>query len=526
MKDDTKASKPFAYDFIVAVATGRGAVTFWLLFGLFHALFRISYSGTLALDDSTASELVQAFALGYQARQPPLHEWLLWSAQQLVGTGIQSFLLVRYALIAALGYSVFMATRHAVRDDRFAALASLSIAINYQIGWTFHESGTQTILLSIALFCTFDAVVRFVGRASLRHALWLGAAVGLGFLSKHSYPLFLVSLALAVLSLSDLRGKLDVRLLFVSAAVALVLVSPYLVWLAQVGGDVIAASRATLIHEQLDYLTRTSRGLTRFLRSALAFWLPWIVLIALIAPPAFRRAPASAAPPTAAERLAWRTMAIAVALALIGLVAIGATNLSERYMYPLLLIAPIYVFARIDRLAVTDLRIAKLGVLFVWGAIAVLIVRVVSVMDNRVTRTDPFHTLIPFDRLASELRVQGLAEGTAFVADIRIAGNLRATLPGLRVITSDTYRLECPQRRPINERIAFALWTGVEEDARLDALARIKGLPRERIVVPARRTILGPNVPQAWHLVRLDPQAIACARCGTQAGAAQCASGR
>jgi len=526
MAFDRNASKPFAYDFVMAVASARGVVSFWLIFGFLHALFRIGYSSTLALDDSAASELVQALALGYQARQPPLYEWLLWNVQQIAGTGILSFLIVRYVLIAVLGYAIFMAVRHAVRDRRLAALASLSICINYQIGWTFHESVTQTILLSIAMFGTFDAVMRFHTRPSLRHALWLGAAVGIGFLSKHSYALFLLSLTLAAASLPGMRDLLRNRLLLAAAALAFAIVSPYLAWLAQVGGDVVAASRDTLIHERLDYVTRTYNGLTRFFRAMLTFWMPWIVLIAILVPPAFRPAPAAAPPASLAERLAGRTMTIAVALALIGVTAVGATNLGERYMYPLIAIAPIYLFARIDRLAATELRLVKLGVLFVCCAAAVLIVRMFSVVDTGIAKTDPYHTLVPYDRLAAELTARGLAEGTAYVPDIRIAGNVRAALPGVRAITADTFRLECPPRRPADDRIAFALWPGIRNDRRVDALAPIAGLPRERFTVQKRQTILGPLVPEIWTLVRLDGRALACARCGPQADSAQCRAER
>jgi hypothetical protein len=86
------------------------------------------------------------------------------------------------------------------------------------------------------------------------------------------------------------------------------------------------------------------------------------------------------------------------------------------------------------------------------------------------------------------------------------------------VITSDTYRLECPPRRPIDDRVAFAVWADGDEDPRLNVVAPLKGLPRERIVVPARQTIIGPLVPDVWFVARLDPNAIASARCGPHTG--------
>jgi hypothetical protein len=516
--------RPFRERFVAALLTGRGIFIFWLLLGLVHAVYRFGYSSTLALDDSRASELVQSFAWGYEARQPPLYEWLLWCVQQLFGTGIQSFLLVRYLLLAALGCAVFVASCHAVRDKRFAALASLSICANYQIGWSFLEAGTQTIVLSLACFCTFDAVMRFVSRSSLLHAIWLGVAVGMGFLSKHSYPLVLASLALAALSVPDLRHHLRDRRLVISAMVAIVIVLPYVIWLTQVGGDVVASSRDTLIDEPFGHGVRALHGIAKLIGSLFTFPMPWIVIMAIAAPAAFRPAPPSAAPPTSAERLAGRTLAIAVALAAVGIVAIGASNIGERYMYPLLIFGPVYVFARVERCAATEKLVENMGVLFLSCAVAVFCIRVLSVIDNGVTKTDPFHTLVAYDELVKQLEARGLTEGTAFVPNVRIAGNLRAHLPGLRVITSDSFRLQCPPWRLVDERKSFAVWDSGYEDRRVHALVRLDGLRREHFITEGRHSILGGLALQDWTLVRLSPQALACARCAPQSVKNHCNS--
>lgn len=161
-----------------------GVVAFWVAYGVIHAAFRLSTSRALAIDDARASELAQQFSLGYQARQPPLYEWLLWCSQQVFGTGIASDLFVRYTLIAALGLACFGAARAAFKDERWAAAASLSLAASYAVGWSFHEWGTQTILLCIACFATLHAVLRWLEKPSMSGAAWLGVAIGFGLLAK------------------------------------------------------------------------------------------------------------------------------------------------------------------------------------------------------------------------------------------------------------------------------------------------------------------------------------------------------
>jgi Dolichyl-phosphate-mannose-protein mannosyltransferase len=494
---------------VAALLSGRGVLVFWILYGLVHALFRYSYSGTLALDDARASELVQSFALGYQARQPPLYEWLLWSSQQLLGIGIASHLLVRYLLIAALGCAIYAATRHALRDQRLAALASFSLGVGYHIGWTFHESGTQSVLLSVACVCTFDATMRFLARPSLPRTAWLGFALAIGFLSKHSYALFLLGFVLAIASLPEPRRHLRDQRLIVSVLVALVLMSPYLVWLVQVHGSVVAASETALIHGQLGHAARAGLGLARLAWSLPGFLLPWIAFMAILAPAAFARAPASAAPASLAEQLAGRTMVIAALLAAIGIVAVGATNIHERYMHPILILAPVYVFARIDRLAATEKRIFRLAVFVLAGAVAVFCIRVLSLVDNGITETDPFHTFVPYEQFAKELTARGLDQGTLLTPDIRIAGNLHAFLPRLRVITPESYRLVRPPRRPADEKTCFLVWND-GEDWSVNTIVPLKGLKRERIVIDVPHSIFGGFRRGVWWIARLDPQSRPC----------------
>ncbi|HET9718294.1 MAG TPA: glycosyltransferase family 39 protein [Pseudolabrys sp.] len=509
--------------FLARLLTGQGVFVFWLVFGIVHAVYRFSYSGTLALDDSRASELVQSFAWGYQARQPPIYEWMLWCLQQVLGTGILSFLVLRFSLFAALGCAIYMATTHAVRDRRFAALASLSICANYQIGWSFLESGTQSIVLSLTCFCTFDAIMRFASQRSLRHAAWLGFAVGAGFLSKHSYALTLLGMTLAALTLPKLRDRLYSRRLLLSAPIAFLIVSPYVIWLAQAHGDVVASSEDTLITMHAPHLVRSMHGFGKLMVSLVTFSTPWIIVMAVFAPAAFRRAPA-APPPTTAERLAGRTIGICVTLAAMGILAIGATNIGERYMYPLLIMGPLYMLARIERCAGSETLIERLGTFLVCSAAIVFVVRVFSVIDIRVMQPDPYHTLVAYDRLAEELKVRGLVEGSAFVPDVRIAGNLRAVLPGLRVITADSFRLQCPPARPADSRVGFALWDSSDDDPRVTALVPLSGQSRERISIEGRHSILGGRRVQTWTLVRLDANALACARCAPQPNEKICVS--
>jgi 4-amino-4-deoxy-L-arabinose transferase-like glycosyltransferase len=467
----------------------------------------LSFSRTLALDDTRANELAQSLAFGYQSRQPPLYEWLLWTSQQIFGTGLPSHLALRYSLIAALGYSAFLATRAAIRDQRWAAIASLSLVASYPVGWTFHEWATQTILLSIACFLTIAAAIRHLREPSLRTSVELGLAIGLGLLAKFSYPLFLGGLLLAALSMPEARARLADRRLLISLAVAALVILPYAAWLFAVRGNIAGSVAHAMIQTAQPHVVRVALGLKRLATSLPLFLLPWIAFVALLAPAAFRKSAGSA--PGMPERLAGRTMAFAALLAALGVVAIGATNIGERYMHAILMIAPVYVFARVARLAPAEETQRRFVVLILAAAIVVLGIRFLNFIDNGFTRRASKPAFIPYEAFARALNERGLADGTAVAVLVRDAGNLRAFLPNLRVMSPETYRLLPPPRRPSDDRSCILIWVdGLEIEAR--AMAPLDGRPIERIAVRGEPSIFGAPRSASWLVARLDPATPVC----------------
>src|SRR5262245_5860802 len=93
------------------------------------ALYRVAFtiaiaiaSPPLGMDNVVDNVWAQRLQLVYQLRQPPLFDWLLWSVQQLTGTGALSFLLVKDLLMVLTAAFLWGAARFAIRDPRMAAL--------------------------------------------------------------------------------------------------------------------------------------------------------------------------------------------------------------------------------------------------------------------------------------------------------------------------------------------------------------------------------------------------------------------
>lgn len=470
---------------------------------------RLAISPTLTIDDARANELTQTLSIGYQIRQPPLYEWLLWCSQQLLGTGLPSHLLVRYSLVALFGIATFGAVRAAVKDDRWAAAASLSLVFSYPVGWTFHEWGTQTLLLCIACMLTVQAVLTFLERPGFGSAAFVGLALTLGFYAKFSYPLFLAALVLALLSMPDTRRKLaDLRLL-ISLAILAVLFSPYVLWVVSVQGDVVTDISTHLAATTQSHAMRAVRGLGRLALGIPTHLLPWLLFVALLAPAAFLPAPAGTSPASVAERLALRAMIFAVLLAAIGIIAVGATRIGARYMHPLLIIAPIYVFARIVRISPRQDYLHRFGVVAVAAAIVIFGIRFIGATDNPITRKLDRNLLLPFEGLSEALNSRGITEGTIVTPDVREAGNLRAFIPELRVIAADSLRVGRPPRRDSDERSCVLLWAAWQNGRVKDVLEK-ETLTVGEINIPASEKGILASRDGRWLIARLDPQSRLC----------------
>jgi hypothetical protein len=489
-----------------------GVILFWIAYGIAHTILRQNISHTLTLDDSRASELVQNFAPGYQVRQPPLYEWLLWCSQQLLGSGLASHQLVRYSLIAALGIATFGAVRAATKHDRWAALASLSLVFSYPVGWTFHEWATQTILLCIACMATLHGAILFFERGGMREAVLLGLAMALGFYAKFSYPLFLAALLLASLSIEETRRKLANPLLLISCTIVLVLLSPYILWLLKVQGNVATEISGHLIKSRRSHLSRAGTGLLLLAKSLAIFLLPWILFVAMLAPPAFLRRANWTSEAGVIERLVLRAMIVASILAAIGIVAVGATNIAERYMHPVLIVAPVYVFARIVRLADKDQFVRQAAVFAVGAALVIFSIRFIAATDNSITRNASRGLFAPYEQLAKELRQRGIANGTMVTMEVRDAGNLRAFIPELRVIARDSLRAERPPAVTGSTSSCYFLMTSRERDRdkELEAAIARDNLKPETVTATPPKSLLFATRSESWTLVRLPPPSPVC----------------
>lgn len=307
--------------------------------------------------------LVGAWRLGYSSgANPPLFTWLANLALAVIGRPVAAIELVRFAALWLACVFLWRAARPLLADARLAALAGLAPFASIMLGWEalFRYSNTTLLIMSVAF--AFHALVRLDRRPALSSYLLLGAAVGVGLMSKVNFAAFLVALAAGALADSGLRTRLIDRRIFAALGVALVIASPLLVWLATRPNAVLSHGhqRMTLPPSYEGLPVPVSLALDVVVGVA-GVGVPLLVFVALLAPLAFRPGWAVAT----GEVARWQRCIAAHLAALLGLVVVGlllfeVTRLQVHYFFAFDLLL-VLVMLRVAAANLSEARLRWFG---------------------------------------------------------------------------------------------------------------------------------------------------------------------
>ncbi len=308
--------------------TTRGVVAFWLLWCMAFVLMLWAVSPGRTLQDALAAELLQGhLAGGYQLRNPPLYEWLLWGVQQMAGPGPLSYLILRYALIAATGILFYLALRRTIASQPLAAAFSLSLVLFYWFGWEIHHSVSHSLGLLAASLALFIAALAYAERPAAGRALLVGLIIGVGLMAKWSFLLVVLSLGLALVVTPETRRIYrDPRTPLVLIGAALPIL-PFLLWLATIDPDLIGR-RAVPPGSGLS-AERSLQGAVVFLTGIPLVFLPWIAFVLFFAW-RFPKAPLSSAALTQAMAIRVASLTAIATLALMAALLLFAIASGKR----------------------------------------------------------------------------------------------------------------------------------------------------------------------------------------------------
>lgn len=509
--------------------TKRGIVCFWLVSAAAFVAMLWAVAPGRTLQDALSAEMLQGhLSGGYQLRNPPLYEWLLWGVQLLAGPGPLSYLLLRYALIAAAGILFYFAALRTTADARVAAAFSFSLVLFFWFGWESHHSVSHSLAMIVAVLAFWLAALGYADRPSLARAFGLGLTIGVGIMAKWSFLLVVASLGVAFALDRKRRGLFaDPRSFAILVGAALPDI-PFVLWFAATEPGLVG-SRVAIVQPS-GAAARTLAGARDFLIVLPLAFLPWILIVLPLAYRFRREQPVRTGDQDAATRLALVTAAIsggAMALALgavtlAGMRPFGISGFAIHYLYPLCIFAALGIVGLVAARVEPGRFARALALVSLPTALAVFVIKLASFY--LVPAGLPATHLLPYAHLAEALKARGLGDAQFVTFSPRDAGNLIMYLPEARAL-SPSARVEPSPPDPVAGRVCVFLWGGETSvppqpprssppPSRLFRPLGVTPDPGtiEDVTVDWQRPLIGKTRRSVWHLLRDGSAEEACRR--------------
>lgn len=412
-----------------------GVMSVVAAYAMVHTTLRLGSSGNLGDDDPLDNLLVQTLAPGYSLQEGPLYSWMLWLVQHVMGTGLPSFLLLKYTMLVGMAAGIFLITRRITGSALWAFIAVESMVTVYQIFWRFHEGFTNRVAAMTLAIATFWAWIRLLDHDRPRDRWLLGTLVGLGLLTEHAYAAFLLALLVASATQTTVRQRLFRQRHWTVLPVAAFIVCPYAAWWLQHVPDLASWSH-------LNTSEHTLLAMGRGVRDALTFPLmvlsPYIFVVPLVFPGVLRHLFKRHANAQEGQPDFMRLLSDLLALELIYLVVKDAllfprSDYAVHSLLPMFILGIVWMTAKIQASAPTQRQIKAF--LIVMAAFTVV---AFTVRSGNLYMNEPFCSRcrwgVPYPELAQQLHSEGFHGGTVVTDDPHIAGNLRRFFPDSRFV--------------------------------------------------------------------------------------------
>lgn len=419
-------------------------IFFWSVLALYlaaHIALRLWESPNIGKNDVQEALAAHGWAWGYHPRNPPLHTWLLMASYSVFGTGLLAHVVLKYVLLGATYVFAYLSARRLMATSALAAIGALSVSLLTPFAWTVHTALTHTLLLAVVIFATLWAAIRLTTHRRWGDYAVFGVVVGLGFLAKYSYPLFLLPLLAAMLSQAELRrALLDPKSLF-ALAVAILVFAPHGLWMAGARFDFV---RFLAEKQQSEaphpYLEDVGLGLGSVAGGALSFLAPLLLVAVLFLRKTERIGSEQTSP--------WgRALALApvfgLGLLLLDVVVLRATQFEERYFMCALLVTPLALFSRLDPRPSLMKRDTLKTFAFAMLAVASIVFVGLGAKGLFYNEScDRCWDEMAAPELVREIRSSSGFHGGTIVADhYNVAGNLSVAFPNARVLAAN-YRVD------------------------------------------------------------------------------------
>ena len=290
----------------------------------------------LEIDEAEQMVMAQQLLPGYPD-QPPLYSWLQYFFFKLLGRNLASLALLKSLLLFGCFYSFHQICRLYCPSVSLAWCATLSWVFIPAISLDLIKDNTHSIL---ALFAACLTWYWFIAPSLLGKTLWytiLGLIIGIGFLSKFNYLIFLTLFVFTAISLPHYRSKIINWHSLITLLIAGAIASPYFFWIAHFPNLAFrSAYKLASDHNRL-------LGLGYLMKTSLSFAVPSFIIIYLFFP-----AKQSVPLQNHLHSLLVRYHRLCFPLLVSLIFFSGMSNFETRWLIPILFLCPLLLFKQVN----------------------------------------------------------------------------------------------------------------------------------------------------------------------------------
>ena len=404
-------------------ASENPALLFVLLYFAFQVFFLTMISNGAGVDDAEQLAYVGALQWGYGGSQPPLYTWINSIAGNLLGISLFTIYLVKFAMLASLFASVYFGARLLGLPRAVAAAGMVGIFMLPQIAWESQRTLTHSVGATTGCAWAFLAFAWHMKSRSWYSAAALGLAFACGLLGKFNASFFLIALILAGLSLPAFRSVLLSRKSILALLVFVVAVAPTGLWALAHTENLLARTHKFEMNAGGQFLISRLHGEWKLFLNGVLFAGVALVFFAI----AWWRSRAEQISQRQdwmdGEKLIARILIFALGGVFIGVLISGAAEVKDRWLQPILFLAPLFLSVVLGRTIKSDLPLKRFVVV---GAICGLIVipglaiNILYARDGKV----PSIGQLDYAKLFAVTRAEG-SYGTVVSDAPQLPGNLR-----------------------------------------------------------------------------------------------------
>lgn len=401
-------------------------------FGL-HILLRITISDSLDYDEAEQAMLGQWLLAGY-TEQPPLYTWVQHYLFRLFGENVFSISLLKNSLLFLTYVFVFLSSKIILQNSRAAILATCSLLLIPQIGWESQRDMTHTTLVVCAAAATLYQSLKLIDRQSCTNYILWGFFLGVGFMAKANFALFLLILTLTLLTFSKGRRVVLNWRIILSLIVIAALAGNYFFWMYN-NQDIVFSATGKFKRAIDNYYIKGSLSL---IANSFLFLTPLWFFYLLFFPSGYdakwweKR--------SFHQQFIARYIAFFFIVLLLVVLLFKVTYVKDRWLQPLLFVVPILFFSRVPEEKLTAGRFK--GFLTVVGVAAIAVYIAFSIRVIGASYIDRFSRLsYPFSHMAEDIRSTGFESGLIISNKRFLVGNMRIQFPDSPALVPD-YRFE------------------------------------------------------------------------------------